>query len=96
MQFKTKLRKIGNSWGVIVPKNVITSNKLGDEITLNVITLGGNDKNVITFENKNKQNVITSKQAKPKVQATINTPDDVKKWADRLDNTGKFQTFFKK
>jgi antitoxin component of MazEF toxin-antitoxin module len=49
--FKAKLRKIGNSMGVIIPSNVITSYKEGDEITLNVITSG----------QENKDNVITSK-----------------------------------
>ena len=38
MNFKAKLRKIGNSFGVIIPKNVITNLDIGDEITLNVIT----------------------------------------------------------
>jgi len=35
---RLKLRKIGNSLGVIIPSNVITSYKEGDEIELNVIT----------------------------------------------------------
>lgn len=30
------------------------------------------------------------------VQTNIDNPDDVKKWADKRDNTGKFQTYFKK
>jgi antitoxin component of MazEF toxin-antitoxin module len=44
MEFKSKIRKIGNSLGVIIPADVITSFKLGDVITLNVIT----EKKVIT------------------------------------------------
>jgi len=57
---KLKLRKIGNSYGVILPHNVITSYKEGAEIEINVIT--SNDSvitktaNVIT----NEPNVITS------------------------------------
>lgn len=34
MTFKAKLRKIGNSLGVITPKEVITDYKEGDVITL--------------------------------------------------------------
>jgi antitoxin component of MazEF toxin-antitoxin module len=41
---KAKLRKIGNSIGVIFPKDVIIGFKVGDVITLNVIT----DDDVIT------------------------------------------------
>ena len=58
---KLKLRKIGNSYGVILPHNVITSYKEGAEIEINVIT--SNDSvitktaNVIT----NEPNVITSR-----------------------------------
>jgi hypothetical protein len=33
-----KLRRIGNSIGVILPKEVITGYNIGDEIQLNVIT----------------------------------------------------------
>ena len=36
--FKTKLRKIGNSVGVLLPRQVITNFKIGDEIMLEVIT----------------------------------------------------------
>ena len=51
--FKAKLRKIGNSLGVIIPANVITSYKEGDEIELNVITSEVNDKSsVITSKHK--------------------------------------------
>jgi antitoxin component of MazEF toxin-antitoxin module len=69
---KLKLRKIGNSYGVILPKNVITSEVLeAGEI---VITLGGNRQNVITSGDKNrnvitldKPNVITSEDNHPNV-----------------------------
>ena len=40
--FKAKLRKIGNSVGVLIPKKVIAHYKLGDEIGLEIIT--GEDK----------------------------------------------------
>lgn len=40
MAFKAKLRKIGNSLGVLIPKDVITGQGVGDEIELNVITEG--------------------------------------------------------
>lgn len=54
MRFTAKLRKIGNSLGVIIPKNVITSYKIGSEIELNVITSGQKEetkeKKVITQE----------------------------------------------
>jgi len=40
-----KLRKIGNSIGVILPKEVITCYNIGDVITINVIT---KNTNVIT------------------------------------------------
>ena len=62
--YRAKIRKIGNSLGIIIPANVITSYKEGDEIEFNVITSGnkqGNkDKNVITSNKNNKSNVITS------------------------------------
>ena len=60
--FKAKLRKIGNSIGIYIPKEVITSYKVGDVITLNVITSGAESgeekKNVIT-------STITSSKNKP-------------------------------
>ena len=52
MKFKAKVRKIGNSFGVIIPRDVITAFTLGEEIELNVIT-----KDVIT------QDVITEKES---------------------------------
>ena len=42
MIFKAKIRRIGNSKGIILPLNVITGYNIGDEIELDVIT------NVIT------------------------------------------------
>jgi antitoxin component of MazEF toxin-antitoxin module len=45
-QFKAKLRRIGNSLGVIIPKDVITL-KAGDVITLGIV-----DDDVITLEDK--------------------------------------------
>lgn len=50
---KLKLRKIGNSLGVILPAKVVKCYNIGDEIEVNVITL---EKNVITSN----PNVITS------------------------------------
>jgi len=50
--FKVKLRKIGNSVGVILPKDVITGRQIGDDI---VITIG----DVIT---DTEPDVITHKQ----------------------------------
>jgi antitoxin component of MazEF toxin-antitoxin module len=59
MKFKAKLRRIGNSLGVIIPSNIITSYKEGDSIDLNVITLA--NKNVITSKDTIAvDNVITS------------------------------------
>ena len=56
--FKAKLRKIGNSLGVYIPKDVITSYKIGDEIELNVIT---KQSNVITKPKVKKPDVYTEK-----------------------------------
>lgn len=50
MPFKAKLRKIGNSIGVILPKDVITGLGVGDEIELNVITKDSTTTDVITPE----------------------------------------------
>lgn len=38
MKIKAKLRKIGNSVGVLLPREVITGIKLGEEVELDVIT----------------------------------------------------------
>jgi len=65
-QFKAKLRKIGNSQGVLIPYKVITDYKEGDEITLEVITKGQynglkepqNELNVITKTGENKRLVL--------------------------------------
>ncbi len=37
-RFKAKLRRIGNSFGVLIPMKVITGHSSGDVITLDVIT----------------------------------------------------------
>ena len=49
MTFKAKLRIIGNSVGIYIPRSVITAYQIGDMIELQVIT-GAND---------NEQEVIT-------------------------------------
>ena len=56
--FKAKLFKLGNGYRVYLPKNVYTSYKVGDVITLNVYTSGGK-------EEEEKVNVITSSKNKP-------------------------------
>lgn len=65
-RFKAKLRRIGNSVGVIIPLKVITDYTIGEEIELEVITKMRNnvesDVNVITQEAKipeQEPNVIT-------------------------------------
>ncbi len=63
MKFKAKLRRIGNSRGVIIPLEVITGYKLGEEIEIEVIT-GKQElllKDVIT--NKDISDVITKEKA---------------------------------
>ena len=56
MQFKAKLRKIGNSQGIYIPKKVITGYNLGDMIELQVITGDEEDKQeVITKPLKDKK-----------------------------------------
>jgi len=83
MKIKAKLRKIGNSLGVIIPSNVITSYKQGDEIELNVITSAPKDSiNVITPAKKD-TNVITSGykdtiHTTPYIKPKFNT-----KWCDK-------------
>lgn len=64
MKFKAKLRKIGNSFGVIIPKNVITNYKEGDEIELDVITKEDKKREVITSK---PDKVITSVKKPRKV-----------------------------
>ncbi len=44
MRIKAKLRRIGNSMGVILPSNVITGYAAGDIIEVNVITKRWPDK----------------------------------------------------
>ena len=63
MRIQAKLRAIGNSWGVILPKEVITLFTPNEVITLDVIT------DVITDE------VITPKQADVITGYQSTTPD---------------------
>jgi len=50
---KLKLRKIGNSIGVILPLEAVKSYNIGDDIEVNVITLESEkESNVITSSNK--------------------------------------------
>jgi len=72
MTFKAKLRRIGNSLGIYIPRNVITSNRVGDIIEVNVITSASN---VITSTD----NVITQNRAKQKaIKRKFNT-----QWCDK-------------
>lgn len=80
MKFKVKLRKIGNSQGVYIPKNVITNYKIGDEIALEII-------DVITLSPKSQdkpQKVITNKQkvitSKPHKKLVFNVKTLVNEW----------------
>lgn len=60
MQFKAKLRKIGNSLGILIPRRVITNYQEGDEVVLYVITNGdGKDVTVITDD--------TPKEREPRI-----------------------------
>jgi len=63
-KIKAKLRRIGNSYGVILPKDVITLFTPGEEIELCVITLEEKAEEVIT---KQPENVITTPQEEDKV-----------------------------
>lgn len=56
MRIKAKLRRIGNSTGVILPKEVITGRLLGEVIELDVITEPKKEADVITGS---EQKVIT-------------------------------------
>ena len=47
MTFKAKLRKIGNSIGIYIPRNVITNYKIGDVLEFNVITSEEPDKPIL-------------------------------------------------
>ena len=66
MRFKATLRKIGNSLGVIIPRNVITSYKEKDEIELDVIT-----------KEDKKPKVITSK---PHKKLVFNAKTGINEW----------------
>lgn len=80
MKFKAKLRKIGNSQGVYIPKNVITSFKIGEVIELEVITSSSKNQEkpqkVITSDKKN-PNVITSK---PHKRLEFNVKTGLEEW----------------
>ena len=91
MKIKAKLRKIGNSQGIYIPKNVITCYNIGDVIEVEVITLKGKDiKKVITLAPKK---VITSVKKDSNVitsgyKDTIHTTPYIKpkfntKWCDK-------------
>lgn len=78
MEFKAKLRKIGNSLGVIIPKNVITNLKAGEIINVNVIT--SKSDNVITSSPKSQEKprkVITSK---PHKKLVFNAKTGLEEW----------------
>ncbi len=65
---KCKLRRIGNSMGVILPANVITGYNKGDGIEIDVITKAAKVGNVITpigvLANPEAAEVITNNHAK--------------------------------
>lgn len=65
-RFKAKLRKVGNSVGVLIPLKVITDYVLGDEIELEVITSATKTEqvveNVITSPVQSSMEVITPKK----------------------------------
>ena len=80
MEIKAKLCIMGNSQGIYISKDVITS--LGLEVG-NVITLQINKPNVITYKKKKARNVITSgkqevitSEEKPKVYTPVITPTE--------------------
>ena len=64
-RFKAKLRKIGNSLGVLIPIKVITGYSSGDVITLDVITEGEKDAPKVITKEKTEEPVITPKKSLP-------------------------------
>ena len=66
MQFKSKLRRIGNSLGVITPSEVITGYREGDVITLSI-----EGDNVIT---RRQGSVITKPSGQKKIFNTEPCP----------------------
>ena len=70
MTFKAKLRRIGNSYGVITPKAVITDYKLGDVITIEI-----KEKEVITESSGVQQQVIT-----PHKKLVFNYKKGINEW----------------
>ena len=74
MKFTAKIRKIGNSLGILIPKNVITFYKINDVIEFDVITSA---KNVMTIDKKvitQSKNVITNELEKTKEDLKVITP----------------------
>ena len=57
---KLKLRKIGNSQGVYIPKEAVEEYEIGDLVDIVITSSGKPGENVIT-SGKTPQNVITSK-----------------------------------
>jgi len=62
MKIKAKLRKIGNSMGVLLPKEVITGYALRDDIELEVITKGFESVEKVITKEENTLPVITEKK----------------------------------
>jgi len=62
MTFKAKLRRIGNSIGVLIPLKVITDYTLGEEIELEVITKRGNKATDVITKPLEEKKVITQKK----------------------------------
>ena len=71
MKFKAKIRRIGNSLGVLIPFKVITSYKEGDEIELDVITKGNDVITKDTTTGNYEPDVITQKAVKFNVEKGI-------------------------
>lgn len=64
IKFKSKIRKIGNSYGVIIPKNVITSLNLDEEIEINVITPSDSPEDLAPIPAVSKKRPILAKKPK--------------------------------
>jgi len=60
MNFKAKLRKIGNSQGIYIPKEVITGYNIGDMLEVEIKS------KVITDSKQDDSNVITKPLSKKK------------------------------
>jgi len=63
--FKAKLRRIGNSQGIYIPKDEVSNYKIGDMLEVEVITKGGkspiNAQDVITQKTERKRLVMNPK-----------------------------------